>query len=624
MRIDVKKYIFIGLSEDKESFFREAQQRGFIHFQEKKVTLQENVHLFTEGIKVLREYPPVEQLEGEDAYKIAHEILELKQALNKLEENKRMVLLDCERIAIFGDFSLKPVRDLREKGLFIQFLCFKKGKGKENTDLIFIGSDHGLDYFISLNKNPVSYEGMIELKIEHSLSDLKKSLVKIDTNKEQIEKKLHEMACFNRFLHQALVQSLNHSALKEAENGAATALNATLFTATGWVPEDKKDQLQYFNHIYSEEIASEPTDRIPTYLENKGLSKAGEDLVSIYDTPSIQDKDPSLWVLFGFLVFFSIIIGDGGYGAIFLGLALYMRYKFPNLKGVKKRLLNLTTLLSMGCVVWGILSSSFFGVALNPENPFRSYSLVTYLVKKKAAYHADLNDKTYRDWVYKYPSIIEESDPQQMLQKGYIDNKGTRSYELLSSLTDEVLMEVALFIGVVHLIIGLLRYSFRNPSHFGWILFLIGGYLYFPVFLGVPSLMNYVFEIPYLRGGEMGLQMIVIGISLAVMLAVIRNGLVGLAEIMNVIQVFADALSYLRLYALGLSGAILSATINQLASNLPFPVAIFLIVLGHGINMVLGVMGGVIHGLRLNFLEWYHYSFEGGGRKFKPLEIKES
>jgi V/A-type H+-transporting ATPase subunit I len=45
------------------------------------------------------------------------------------------------------------------------------------------------------------------------------------------------------------------------------------------------------------------------------------------------------------------------------------------------------------------------------------------------------------------------------------------------------------------------------------------------------------------------------------------------------------------------------------------------IILGHGINISLGLMAGVIHGLRLNFIEWYHYSFEGGGRFFNPLKL---
>ena len=90
---------------------------------------------------------------------------------------------------------------------------------------------------------------------------------------------------------------------------------------------------------------------------------------------------------------------------------------------------------------------------------------------------------------------------------------------------------------------------------------------------------------------------------------------------MTAIQVFADILSYLRIFALGLAGSIMSSTINQLSSQMPLFIGIITIIFAHTINILLSIMGGTIHGLRLNFLEWYHYSFEGGGRPFKPLEL---
>ncbi len=89
---------------------------------------------------------------------------------------------------------------------------------------------------------------------------------------------------------------------------------------------------------------------------------------------------------------------------------------------------------------------------------------------------------------------------------------------------------------------------------------------------------------------------------------------------MNVIQIFADIMSYLRLYALGLSGALVVSTLNEFASSMNIVLAALLLIVGHVINLGLCLMGGTIHGLRLNFLEWYHYSFEGGGKAFCPLK----
>jgi vacuolar-type H+-ATPase subunit I/STV1 len=91
-------------------------------------------------------------------------------------------------------------------------------------------------------------------------------------------------------------------------------------------------------------------------------------------------------------------------------------------------------------------------------------------------------------------------------------------------------------------------------------------------------------------------------------------------EIANVVQVFSDVLSYLRLYALSLAGAIMANTFNQEGSALGLFMGFIIILIGHTVNLGLSFMGGVIHGLRLNFLEWYHYCFNGGGRLFKPLQ----
>ena len=88
---------------------------------------------------------------------------------------------------------------------------------------------------------------------------------------------------------------------------------------------------------------------------------------------------------------------------------------------------------------------------------------------------------------------------------------------------------------------------------------------------------------------------------------------------MHGIQIFSDTMSYFRLYALGLAGAMLASVINDLASGVPLVIGIVILVLGHGVNILLSIMSGVIHGLRLNYLEWYHYSFEGDGKIFNPL-----
>lgn len=632
MREDVKKFLFLGLEEDKEAFFKQAQAQGIIHFIDPKPRGHKDVPLevqrVTAAIKVLRGLPPLEQEEnfsGLNADQIVQEIVNLNEQNEKLLEHLRVLAIEISRIEVFGHFSLEDVGYIERKGhCKIQFFCARPNlfvDEQQPENLFFIASEHDLDYYISINKHPIAYERMIEMKFEHSLEALEKMEAIAKKEHQKIEHKLKEYAKYNNFLHHALIDKLNHFHLYNAQTYVQQTMGGTLFAVEGWVPINKVKQLQDIVgklNVYSDEIAIESTDVIPTYLENQGISRLGEDLVHIYDTPSSTDEDPSMWVLGGFALFFAFIIGDAGYGLVYLALALFLRYKYPNLKGLAKRVLNLFTILCVGCIIWGTLMTSFFGMQIALDNPLRKLSLVQWLAEKKAAYHMRHDDLTMQEWIEKYPELKDVNDPHIFVS---FDPHPSQGPIILNRLTDNIMFELALFIGVVHLILSLLRYVKRNWHNIGWVAFLIGAYLYFPSYLQTPSFLNFVGGIDLIKGGEIGFQLMFAGIGVAWILSIIRHGWTGIFEIMVLIQVFADVLSYLRLYALGLAGAIVGSTINEIASGMPFVIGVLLILVSHFVNIVLGTMSGIIHGLRLNFLEWYHYSFEGGGKQFQPLKL---
>jgi V/A-type H+/Na+-transporting ATPase subunit I len=632
MREDVKKFLFIGLEEDKELFFQRAQEKGLIHFIDPNLSshkeIPEEVQRVTAALKILRGLPSKEQEENYtdlNPDKIIADILRLNEQNEKLMEEMRVLTIEMSRIEVYGNFSLEDIAYIEKQGKCkIQFFCARPtlfAEEPEPENLIYIASEHGLDYYISMSDHPVVHEKMIEMKFDHSLSTLKKMYSAAEKEHHKIDHELKEYAKYNEYLHRALVDKLNHYHLFNAQTYVQKEIGGALFVVEGWIPVNKEDQIQDIIgnlNVNADEIAIEPTDVVPTYLENKGMARLGEDLVHVYDTPSATDKDPSLWVLYCFALFFAFIIGDAGYGLIYLALALFLRYKYPNVKGVGKRVLDLFTVLSVGCVIWGTLMTSFFGVQIAMNNPLRKFSLVTWLAEKKAAYHLAHHDEIAEGWLEKYPELKEIKDPHTFVSFSPDPSKGP---VILNKLTDNIMFELALFIGVVHLILSLLRYVGRNWHNIGWVLFLIGAYLYFPYYLKTPSLLNYVGGIDLTEGGKIGFQLMFIGIGTAWVLAIVRYGWVGIFEVMVLIQVFADTLSYLRLYALGLAGAIVASTINEIASGMPLVVGILLILVSHFINIMLSTMSGIIHGLRLNYLEWYHYSFEGGGKQFQPLRL---
>jgi V/A-type H+-transporting ATPase subunit I len=634
MRIDLKKFLFIGPESVRATFFREAQQAGmiqFLHANTAKIAdVPDAASDYAKALKILRGLPVREQVEMDhdtDADPIVRTIIALHDAILANGERLRALKLEMNRVEVFGDFSLEDIAVIEREGhRKVQFFC-AKGQAldalEDTEGLIPIGVANGLHHFMAVNPQPKHYAGMLEMKIDRPLGDLENEWRTLIADTERLEASLKSQAVYNQFLHQAIITILNVHAYRVAMETPATHIEGKLFAVQGWVPVNKIAALQQLMQrlgVYADEIAIEPHDVVPTHLENEGFARIGEDLVKIYDIPSATDKDPSPWVLGFFILFFSMIVGDAGYGLIYLAIALYLRYRHPNVKGLGKRMLNLATMLAVGCIIWGVLTSSFFALPVDLNHPFRRASLITWLAEKKADYHVASQDATAQYWAKELPQSAGASSGRELLERGTQEINDVVEYPILSKMSDAIMVDLVIVVAITHLIISLLRYVRRNWAAVGWILFLIGAYLYFPKFLDATTMAQYLFGVSPERSEMAGFHLILIGLGLAVALSLIQNKLFGLLEITNVIQVAGDVMSYLRLYALGLAGAMVSTTINGIAAPLPIVFEVIVLALGHTINMGLGIMGGVIHGLRLNFLEWFHYSFQGDGKPFRPLQ----
>lgn len=615
MEVKVKKFLFVGLNEHKRKFFEEAQKLGVIDFINTS-RVQSSTETFSDlilALKTLRTFGKANQTQDIErpAEKLVQEILSLKAELEFLDDKIRLLKEEAEETQPFGNFSWDDIRAIEKAGnIKVRFYCAKKEKLQEDNSLIEVSTNGDLNYFICFSEVPV--KNAHEVKITRSLHDVRSAIEETTLLLHRRLKELSNYVHYFDFLHNTLFTLLSENELSQAETLSEEPFKG-VFTVQGWIPDTKIASVTEVAEKYSlvmEESLIEDSDRVPTYLENEKAGKIGEDLVDIYDTPSVTDKDPSLWVLGAFGIFFAFIVGDGGYGAVYLGLCLWALWRFPEWTGVKKRMLHLGVFLSSCCIIWGFLISSFFGIGLSIENPLRAYSPLTWLVEHKANWLIHHTETPHLTWMKTNPYLSSTADGSVVIKT---------CPDVLCSLVDNVLLELAILFGVLHCMTGMFRYLKRNWSLLGWIVFLVGSYLYFPFYLGVPSILNYVFHVDFVKGAEVGLQLVYGGIVLALGISIYRFKWMGLTEVMNLIQVFSDVLSYLRLYALGLAGGIVAGVINDAANGLPAILAILLFALAHVVNMVLGIMSGVIHGLRLNFIEWYHYSFEGGGKKFKPL-----
>lgn len=634
MRVDVVKYLFMGPKSVQDRFFQRIQQEGIVEFISHKPPSLETpaeIQNYLDALHVLRHMVPVKQVPTDDygsANVLARHVVERNQQLEHLQEQARITEKEISRIQVFGDFSLPRLHEIEmESNRVIQFFFGKKTQQLEavkRPEVIPVGEAYGLDYYMTINKQRTSYDGLIEIIIEKSLSELQGELAQIHSNIDAYETELSMLAHKKKLLKQGLINTLNRYHLEESKERIESLLNGELFAVEGWVPKNKIKDLkaiaEEFN-VYVEPIKIENEDRLPTYLENKRFSRLGEDLINIYDTPSPFDRDPSLWVFIAFGIFFSMIVADLGYGLILFGISLFLYWKFGKKGGFGRRVILLMMSLSIGCIFWGIMLTSFLGIDVPPDSKLREVSLINWMVQQKAQYLLTHKPQAYTDLIKEYPQLKDAKTPIELLMGVTREQQGMGKYVIYNNFTDNVLIEIAIFIGTIHIMLSFVRYLDRNWSGLGWIIFMIGSYLYFPLILGSLSLIHYIFHIPYEFGGMIGKYMLFCGLGLVVVLGVIQHSWKGIGEIVHVIGVFADVMSYLRIYALSLAGMVMGTTFDQIGLSMPIYLGVFVILAGHAINITLAVMAGIIHGLRLNFIEWYHYSFEGGGRMFHPLSL---
>ncbi len=627
MIIDLHKYLIYGVKRDLEAFFNEAQENGFIefiHLSKKKIELSSNLQKLLTAIKILKKKEAISKdvTPAISVAAIADQVIHDSETLTRLYEEKRLLAVEAVRIAPLGNFSEEDVSYLQKMGKrTLQFFCRKTGKKQSlhlPSEVLYVATEYDLDYFVAINKERKVYPGMIELIVEKPIGQI---LAHLDLVNSQILKFEHDLkahTAYLPFLQEALLDELNTHHLISAKKEASRPMEG-VFAVEAWIPKTKIQKMYQLIEPFAisfEPVKVEPFDVKPTYMKNRGLAKMGEDIVNIYDIPSATDKDPSPWLIFFFPLFFSMIVSDAGYGAVYLLFSLWLKKKFSKATGIVKRLIHLTFFLSIFCIGWGVCVASFFGIEISPNNPYKNLSPLHYLAQKKAEHHMKYADEVYQDILYEIPGAVEAATPHALFLQA-VDKEG--NYKLLNDFYNSLLLEISLLVGMIHIILSFLRHLFRNWAGAGWILFIIGGYFFFPSILKATTLVNIMGWVPKSIAYPIGKELVYWGITLASLLALIQKKWLGLLEPMNAIQVFSDILSYLRLYALALASIIMAQTFNKMGMEAGIVFGAFIILVGHSINCLLTIMGGVIHGLRLNFLEWYRYCFEGGGRMFNPL-----
>ncbi len=380
---------------------------------------------------------------------------------------------------------------------------------------------------------------------------------------------------------------------------------------TGYLPAKDLEKLQQTakDHAWGL-LAQDPTpdDNAPTQLQNNKFVSLIYPLTDFLGTvPGYFEYDISAWFLGFILVFFGIIFGDGGYGLLICAVVGALIGKAKLNKKPIAPAYWLILLMGGATVLWGVLTCTWFG--LSP----------TLLPSWLQNISLPIISNVYADRLW-----------QPFWTSGQIGLTTTQNLQIVCFSLALVQLSAAHIMGLVRH-----RKSLKCIGDLGAVLQLIG------IFYVVLSLVvnGEVFSLGLSVGGvSMGMiviAVIVIGFLLNFVFAnyegsIGRSVLVSLKGIVSVllgvVNVFSDIVSYIRLWAVGLAGAAISATVNDLVDPLlgnfmMMVFAIVVLVFGHGLNMILNVLSVIVHGVRLNTLEFStHLDMSWSGHKYQPFE----
>lgn len=595
----MKKLTFLVYHKEYESFLVSLRELGLVHITTRAQGVAENAELqdsirltgrYAAAAKYLQQLMvPAQPHEGnaqkgaealENVERIQYELQQLGQRMQALE--KEISVLEP-----WGDFDPKSVERLRDAGYQIDFyLCSEKQFMQEWVDLYnatIIGREGSKLYFVTVT--PVGEE--VELDVEavklpgSSLSALKQRHQEMLKQQEDFQQQLKQLAA--TVLPD--LQAAQHEVQTQIEfskvilSSDAVAGNK-LMLLEGWAPVKCIDQIREFlstQEAYYEVTDPTPEDNVPICLENNRFFRLFEPIMRLYMLPKYNELDLTPFFAPFFMLFFGLCLGDSGYG-LFMVLAVTLYRMFAKkIESSMKSILTLVQLLGLSTMVCGLLTGTCFGFNLyDIQLPFF---------------------QTLKETI---------------------------------SLDNQQMFNLSLILGGVQIIFGMILKSVNQTiqlgfkyavSTIGWLIILVSTAFAF----AAPSVLP--------MGGTVHLVFLVIGALMAYFYNspdknIFVNFGLGLWDTYNMATgLLGDVLSYVRLFALGLSGGILASVFNSLAAGMSpdnviaGPIVMVLIFLiGHSINIFMNVLGAMVHPMRLTFVEFFKNSgYEGGGKEYKPF-----
>jgi len=595
MIIPMRKYTFMVFHKEYKKFLNNIQHIGVLHVVEKDVNITdeikqkyEEVSQFDKIIEFLKNREPAESkrnlnLNGFEIIKsIKQKQTELEELILKLENTKKESL----KSKPWGNFSPEIINKLKEEKIYLQFRIASKRKfqefQKEGIPVEQISEHKNQIYFLLFqhDNNKIDIDAEELQPVPFPYSELEEKRKKIEYEIDKINNCLDEYAGNSiSFLEACKKEKVSTLQFDNVILNTSAEADEKLMILEGWIPETKKTDIDNFliksNLVFFTSKAV-PEDKIPVLLKNNRFSKLFEPIGSMFSLPHYTELDLTLFFAPFFMLFFGFCLGDAGYGLLFIICAGL--YKFKAKKDIKPYL-SLIQFLGLATIIFGTISGTFFGINLI---------------------------ETKVNWLANFKNLF---------------------------LNPDKMFNLALILGGVQIIFGLFiraanqikQFGFRYAlATFGWLIILIGSITY--VILSGTKIISENKTYMYIILSTGGFFILFFSDPRINIFSRIGKGIWDIYS--TVTGIFGDLLSYIRLFALGLSSAILGFVINDIGIQIlgsskilgPIFFIIFLI-MGHTLNILISSLGSFVHPMRLTFVEFYKSAgFIGGGKEYKPFK----
>ena len=645
MIVPMKKVSLVILSKEKESALKTLRASGLVHLQNvegkgERLSELKNVSAklrAAQAILAELKVPPKNlkavSASNEEAAQCAEKIVSLAERKKALLDKIAQSAAELERLSPWGTVNPSDLAFLSQKGIHLSLYEIPSDKYNllgEDVKTLLVNSSKTTKRFLLISETeaekgerpaglvPEAYQVVLPEKSSDEIA------AEIDSAKGEISKieaELLESANYAKALsdyEKSLESEIEFESVRSGMEQEAEEKNTSLSWISGFVPVDslsalKETAAQSGWALLCEDPSED--DAVPTKLKNNKLVSLIYPLTDFLDvTPGYREFDISAWFLLFFCVFFSMIFADAGYGALiaFVGLILAGKSK----KG-QKSLAALVTLLGACTMVWGVLTCSYFGVdaSLLPEQ----------LVNM---------------------SCVLFSQPKLVLQ-----GMGADAAKSLADKNQQIFcFTLALIqLSIAHItccVSNARQKNLKAAGDFGALLQLWGTF-YVVLSMVVADGVNYTF--PLMDNGQSvnlfgfeaphyfptaALGVLAFGFLLNFIFSN-YEGSVGksilesfkniISVLLGIVNVFSDIVSYIRLWAVALAGAAISNTVNEMAGPMigklsMIIVVVILLCFGHGLNMILNLLSVIVHGVRLNTLEFsQHLGMTWSGTKYKPF-----